>query len=169
MTRDDKAIIIEAITFAMKEISYSHRDVLIEGAKQHPQQENWAHAYSKLFAARKLVLATKTKGEIHMTDTNHSPSRASLNAALAILQITVNPLKHHDGRNVTAGHLAEIIDRETSMAFLVATIDETMEEIAHSHCDMLAEQERNHPRGSGWARVYDKLQSARGLLKGRAA
>ncbi len=25
---------------------------------------------------------------------------------------------------------------------------------------MLSEEERNHPRGSGWARVYDKLQVA---------
>jgi hypothetical protein len=47
---------------------------------------------------------------------------------------------------------------------LVETIEETMQEIEYWHADMLTEHERNHPRGSGWARVYDKLQAARDLI-----
>jgi hypothetical protein len=37
---------------------------------------------------------------------------------------------------------------------------ETMEEIEYWHADMLTPDERAHPRGSGWARVYDKLKAA---------
>jgi hypothetical protein len=38
------------------------------------------------------------------------------------------------------------------------------QEIEYWHADMLTEHKRNHPRGSGWARVYDKLQAARDLI-----
>jgi hypothetical protein len=59
MTKDDKAFVVEAITYTIKEINYQHRDVLVEGEEKHPLDANWAHAYSKLSAARDIVLATK--------------------------------------------------------------------------------------------------------------
>jgi hypothetical protein len=34
---------------------------------------------------------------------------------------------------------------------------------------MLTQHQRNHPCGSGWAQVYDKLAAARELLEARAA
>jgi hypothetical protein len=52
---------------------------------------------------------------------------------------------------------------------LLSTIEEEMAETEHWHADMLTQHERNHPRGSGQARVYDKLAVARDLLKGSAA
>lgn len=39
------------------------------------------------------------------------------------------------------------------------------EEIEHWHSDLLTEDERNHPRGSGWARVYDRVCAALGEAK----
>jgi len=39
-------------------------------------------------------------------------------------------------------------------------IEEAIEEITYWHEDMLSEEERMHPRGSGWARVYDKLKAS---------
>lgn len=36
---------------------------------------------------------------------------------------------------------------------------EAMQEIEYWHGDMLSEEARAHPRGSGWARVYDKLKA----------
>lgn len=42
---------------------------------------------------------------------------------------------------------------------------EAMEEIVYQHGDMLTKEERGHPRGSGWARVYDKLNA---LLAGES-
>ena len=41
---------------------------------------------------------------------------------------------------------------------LVAACQEAMREIEYQHSDMLTQDERNHPRGSGWARVYDRLK-----------
>jgi hypothetical protein len=64
------------------------------------------------------------------------------------------------------GVIAALLERQT---LILAVIEETMAEIEYDHADMLTEHERNHPRGSGWARVYDKLTAARDLLKGRAA
>ena len=52
---------------------------------------------------------------------------------------------------------------------ILAAIVEAMELIEYHDGDMRTEHERNHPRGSGWARVYDKLAAARDLLKARAA
>ena len=59
------------------------------------------------------------------------------------------------------------IDRSDSSVNVEAEVDvkiakvirETMEEIKYWHSDLLTEEERNHPRGSGWARVYDKLEN----------
>jgi hypothetical protein len=45
-------------------------------------------------------------------------------------------------------------------AQIKAAITETMEEIEYWHSDMLTDEARRHPRGSGWARVYDKLKAA---------
>jgi hypothetical protein len=59
-------------------------------------------------------------------------------------------------------------ERTPLMTSLVETIEETMQEIEYCHADMLTEHERNHPRGSGWARVYDKLARARDLLSPQA-
>jgi hypothetical protein len=39
-------------------------------------------------------------------------------------------------------------------------IREAMAEIRYQHKDMLTAHERNHPRGSGWARVYDRLKQS---------
>ena len=39
-------------------------------------------------------------------------------------------------------------------------LQEAQEEIAYWHPDMLDEDARAHPRGSGWARVYDKNKAA---------
>ena len=50
---------------------------------------------------------------------------------------------------------------------ILTAIEDTMAEIEYWHADMLAEH--NRPRGSGWARVYDKLAAARDLLRGGAA
>lgn len=37
---------------------------------------------------------------------------------------------------------------------------EVVEEIVYQHENLLSEEERNHPRGSGWARVYDSCCQA---------
>ncbi len=55
MTRDDKASVIAAITRAMKEIAYWHRQVRIEGEREHPQDAGWAQTYAELAAARDLL------------------------------------------------------------------------------------------------------------------
>ena len=52
---------------------------------------------------------------------------------------------------------------------LIAAIEETLEEISYWHSDTLTEQERRHPRGSGWARVWDKCQAAIANVTERAA
>ena len=49
---------------------------------------------------------------------------------------------------------------ETANAELLEACKEALEEIEYWHKDMLSEDERNHPRGSGWARVYDNLTEA---------
>jgi hypothetical protein len=64
------------------------------------------------------------------------------------------------------GVIDALLERQT---LILAAIEETMAEIEYWHADMLTEHERNRPRGSGWARAYDKLSAARDLLKGRAA
>ncbi len=96
-----------------------------------------------------------------MTDTNHTPGAVSLRAALAILKTAATPLTHREGGYVSAGQLAEIIERETNVTGLLEAAREAMEEIDYHHRDMLTAEERSHPRGSGWARVYDKRLSAR--------
>jgi hypothetical protein len=58
MTKDDKAFVVEAITYTIKEINYQHRDVLVEGEEKHPLDANWAHAYSKLRTARDILSAS---------------------------------------------------------------------------------------------------------------
>jgi len=45
-------------------------------------------------------------------------------------------------------------------AAMRGAIEEAIEEITYWHEDMLSEEERMHPRGSGWARVYDKLKAS---------
>lgn len=45
------------------------------------------------------------------------------------------------------------------VAELEAALRECVVEIEYER-NMLSEEERNHPRGSGWARVYDKAQAA---------
>ncbi len=45
-------------------------------------------------------------------------------------------------------------------ARLVEVAKETIEEIKYWHANMLSDKERNHPRGNGWARVFDKLNNA---------
>ena len=42
-------------------------------------------------------------------------------------------------------------------AELLEACKEALGEIVYWHKDMLSEHERNHPRGSGWARVHDRL------------
>ena len=39
-------------------------------------------------------------------------------------------------------------------------LEEAKSEIEYAHADMLTVEERNHPRGSGWARVHDKIVAA---------
>ncbi len=46
-------------------------------------------------------------------------------------------------------------------------IKEVLKEIEYCHGDMLTKEERNHPRGSGWARVYYKLTAAIGKAEGK--
>jgi hypothetical protein len=104
-----------------------------------------------------------------MTDTKPTHGPLALKAALAINNSTVNPALRHQASGVTAGKLAEIIQGEINSTVLGKAIDEAMAEIEYHDGDMLTEHERNHPRGSGWARVYDRLASARDLLKGRSA
>jgi hypothetical protein len=43
---------------------------------------------------------------------------------------------------------------------LLAALEETLEETAYWHADMLSEDEQRHPRGNGWARVYRKGTTA---------
>lgn len=45
-------------------------------------------------------------------------------------------------------------------AMYKGVILEAIKEIEYWHADMLTEEERNHPRGNGWARVYDNLKVA---------
>ncbi len=53
-----------------------------------------------------------------------------------------------------ANHLESQVDVKIAEA-----IQETMKEIEYCHSDMLTKEERKHPRGNGWARVYDKLEN----------
>jgi hypothetical protein len=43
---------------------------------------------------------------------------------------------------------------------MLAALREAQEEIEYWHADMLTEEEANHPRGSGWRRVRDKITAA---------
>jgi hypothetical protein len=52
---------------------------------------------------------------------------------------------------------------------LLKAIAGAMAEIEYSEHDKLTEHERNQPRGSAWARVYDKLAAVRDFLKDRAS
>jgi hypothetical protein len=47
------------------------------------------------------------------------PSAPAIRAALAIINSTVNPAMRHDAVNVTAPHLARIIEEQTSIAELL--------------------------------------------------
>jgi len=47
------------------------------------------------------------------------PSAPATRAALAIINSTVNPAMRHDAVNVTAPHLARIIEEQTSIAELL--------------------------------------------------
>ena len=47
------------------------------------------------------------------------PSAPATRAALAIINSTVNPAMRHEAANVTAPHLARIIEEQTSMAELL--------------------------------------------------
>ena len=54
--------------------------------------------------------------------------------------------------------------RDAAPALLEA-LQDALAEIEYHHSDMLTEEERNHPRGSGWARVYDKGHAAIALAE----
>ena len=54
--------------------------------------------------------------------------------------------------------------RKAALQVLEA-LQEALNEIEYHHGDMLAAAERNHPRGSGWARVYDKGREAIALAE----
>jgi hypothetical protein len=43
---------------------------------------------------------------------------------------------------------------------LLAALEEAVAEIEYWHADLLSQDERRHPRGSGWARVYAKAKAA---------
>jgi hypothetical protein len=104
-----------------------------------------------------------------MTYPISTPGPLALSVALALIKALGNPALRHGANPITAGELAEIIQGEMNITVIRKAINEALAEIEYHHAYMLAEEERNHPRGSGWARVYDKLVSARDLLKGRAA
>jgi len=55
------------------------------------------------------------------------------------------------------------------IAELMAALQEARAEIEHWHSDMLTPEERHHPRGNGWARVYDRLSIVLANVTGRAA
>jgi hypothetical protein len=42
---------------------------------------------------------------------------------------------------------------------MLDALQEVMQEIEYWHAEMLTPEERAHPRGSGWARVYDRCQA----------
>ncbi|HJT77875.1 MAG TPA: hypothetical protein VJ739_11800 [Gemmataceae bacterium] len=56
---------------------------------------------------------------------------------------------------------------EGVVADMLAALREAQEEIEYWHADMLTEEEANHPRGSGWRRVRDRIAAA--LAKEEAA
>jgi hypothetical protein len=96
-----------------------------------------------------------------------------MTAADQTLEETIKRLQDHawigdPARRMGELHavIAALLERQT---LILAAIEETITEIEYWHADMLTEHEREHPRGSGWARVYDKLAAARDILKGRAA
>jgi hypothetical protein len=47
-----------------------------------------------------------------------------------------------------------------TVSSLLEALEEAVQEIEYHHRDLLTEDERCHPRGSGWARVYDKARAA---------
>lgn len=51
-------------------------------------------------------------------------------------------------------------DAERLINLLADALVEALAEIEYQHADMLTPEERAHPRGSGWARVYDKARAA---------
>jgi hypothetical protein len=104
-----------------------------------------------------------------MTDTNRASSTLALSAALAIIKHAGNPARWDRAKLVTAGDIAAIIQGEMNHTVVVKAIKEAMAEIQFWHGDMLTQHQRNHPCGSGWAQVYDKLAAARELLEASAA
>jgi hypothetical protein len=51
---------------------------------------------------------------------------------------------------------------------MLAALKEAREEITYWHADMLTPEERSHPRGSGWARVADRIDAAIAAAEGRS-
>ena len=58
--------------------------------------------------------------------------------------------------------LAEIDRLQALVDELHSVLQEAAEEIEYWHSDMLSPEERAHPRGSGWARVYGRIKDALG-------
>ena len=58
-----------------------------------------------------------------MTNSKSRPGPLSVKAALAIINSTVNPALRHEASNVTAHHLAEIIERGTNVTALLAALE----------------------------------------------
>ncbi len=70
--------------------------------------------------SKTIRITNQKRKESSMTDTKPIPGGLALKAALAILKDTVTPLKRPDGGgNVTAGNLAETIERETHVTELL--------------------------------------------------
>ncbi|HTU90416.1 MAG TPA: hypothetical protein VMF69_10105 [Gemmataceae bacterium] len=70
--------------------------------------------------------------------------------------------------NACKGISTEALERGI-VAELRAALQETRAEIEHWHSDMLTPEERQHPRGNGWACVYDRLSALLAKMTGAAA
>ena len=80
-----------------------------------------------------------------------------VDTAYEVLSVTGYDTLDHAYYSAAIDRIAELEDQRDA---LLAACEESASEIEYAHADMLTEDERSHPRGSGWARVYDRLQAA---------
>ncbi|HTU91466.1 MAG TPA: hypothetical protein VMF69_15395 [Gemmataceae bacterium] len=94
-----------------------------------------------------------------------APDARTLRVGIAIMEpLAPRDLQRANARRICAsvnacqGIGTEALERGL-IAELLAVLQEAREEIAYRHSDMLNAEERGHPRGNGWARVYDHLSA----------
>ncbi len=92
-----------------------------------------------------------------MTATNRTPGTVPLRAALAILKTMPTPIMHCAGGYITAGDLAEIIERETNVTCLLEALENAL---PHLRTLGLREATAPHVHGDRAHTAYEKALAA---------